>query len=66
MIELTRLNGKRFVLNAEMIRTIEQNPDTTITLAGGERIVVREDDREVVRRSIEYSRTLRRFTAPGL
>ncbi len=64
MISLTRLNGARFVLNAELIRVVEQNPDTVITLLGGEHIVVRESMREVVARSIEYRRHTRTLT-PG-
>ncbi|MFI4896529.1 MAG: flagellar FlbD family protein [Phycisphaerales bacterium JB059] len=64
MISLTRLNGSRFVLNAELIRVVEQNPDTVITLVGGEHLVVRESMREVVARSIEYRRHTRTLT-PG-
>ena len=64
MISLTRLNGARFVLNAELIRVVEQNPDTVITLSGGEHLVVRESMREVVARSIEYRRHTRTLT-PG-
>ncbi len=59
MISVTRLNGKRFVLNAELIRTVEENPDTVITLVSGEHIVVREDLDEVVRLVLEYRRHLR-------
>lgn len=59
MITLSRLNGKPFVLNAELIRTIEENPDTTIQLVNGERVIVRESMEEVVERAIEYGRTLR-------
>ncbi len=59
MISVTRLNGKRFVLNAELIRTVEENPDTVITLVSGEHIVVREDLEEVVRLVLEYRRHLR-------
>ena len=59
MISVTRLNGKRFVLNAELIRTIEEHPDTVITLTGGEHIVVRENIDEIVRRVIDYRRHLR-------
>jgi len=65
MISLTRLNGTRFVLNAELIRTIEETPDTTITLTTGDHMVVRESMREVVERVIEYGRLLRRLTPPG-
>lgn len=64
MIALTRLNGKGFVLNAELIRTIEETPDTTITLTSGEHIVVKEPMAEVVTRSIEYGRLLRRLLPP--
>lgn len=64
MISLTRLNGRRFVLNAEKIKSIEESPDTVITLINGEHIVVREPMREVVRLSIEYGRHLRRLMPP--
>lgn len=65
MISVTRLNGDRFVLNAELIRTIEENPDTVITLVNGDHIIVRERMGEVVRMSIEYGRLLRRAISAG-
>ncbi|MBX3363243.1 MAG: flagellar FlbD family protein [Phycisphaeraceae bacterium] len=61
MIALTRLNGSRFVLNAELIRTIEERPDTVIMLINGDHIVVRESLNEVVARSIDYRRHLHTF-----
>ena len=64
MISVTRLNGKGIVVNADLIRTIESNPDTTIQLVNGERIIVRESMREVVRLAIEYGRHLRRMRPP--
>ena len=64
MIRLTRLNDRPFVLNAEQIKTVEQTPDTMITLLTGERVVVREPMEEVIRRAIEYGRTLRAFRTP--
>ncbi|TQS75552.1 flagellar protein FlbD [Ornithinibacillus gellani] len=42
MIELTRLNGDVFLLNALMIKELQSLPDTTITLIDGKKIVVRE------------------------
>lgn len=59
MIVLTRLNGQQFVLNADLIRTIEQTPDTTISLTTGDRMVVREPLRDVVDLAIEYARLIR-------
>jgi len=65
MITLTRLNNNRFIVNADLIRTVEQMPDTTITLIDGSRIIVRETPEEVVDRSIEYGRLLRTLLAPS-
>lgn len=65
MIRVTRLNGQAFVVNAELIRTIEESPDTIITLVSGDRLVVREKMDEIVGRVIEYGRHLRRLREPG-
>jgi flagellar protein FlbD len=57
VIELTRLNGERFVLNADLIQYVETLPDTYITLTGGQRVVVQESMDEVVARAVEYQRS---------
>jgi flagellar protein FlbD len=62
MIPVTRLNGKRFVINAEQIRYIENTPDTMITLMNGDKIMVMEDLEDVVKLAIEYCRQIRAFT----
>jgi len=64
VISLTRLNGKPMVVNADLIRTVEENPDTTITLINGDRLLVREPMEEVVERAVEYGRRLRTLLAP--
>ena len=61
MIKLTRLNDRSIILNAELIKTIEQTPDTLITLVNGDRLLVREDVDDVVERAIEYGRRIRTF-----
>ncbi len=63
MIRATRLNGKEFVLNAELIQFLEETPDTVITLVNHEKIVVKEKMDELVRRVIEYGRAIRSFPA---
>jgi flagellar protein FlbD len=60
MIALTRLNGQQFVMNAEKIRYIEATPDTVVCCDTGEKMMVRETLAEVMRRAIEYARTIRR------
>ena len=54
MIKLTRLDGHPFILNADLIRYVEQRPDTYVTLVSGERIVVGECMERVVDLAIEY------------
>ena len=54
MIRVSHLNGEPFVLNAELIRYIEQRPDTFITLISGERLVVQQTMDEVMRLALEY------------
>lgn len=54
MIVLTRLNDTPFVLNDDLIETIEENPDTTIRLTSKNIIIVKEPMLEVVSRVIDY------------
>lgn len=61
MIVLTRINDRKLVVNAELIKTVEETPDTTLTLLNGERLLVKESMEEVVRRAVEYGRQVRTF-----
>jgi len=61
MITVTRLNGKPIVINAELIRSVEAHPDTTITLVNGDHMLVKESMDEIIRKTIEYGRELRRL-----
>jgi flagellar protein FlbD len=56
MIALSRLNKEQFVLNAEYIETIEETPDTVITLTNGKKLMVKDRLDDVVKRVIEYHR----------
>ena len=46
MIKLTKFNsdGKKgeFILNAEIIETMEETPDTVITLTNGKKLIVQD------------------------
>ncbi len=59
MIKLNRLDGEAFILNAELIKYVEQRPDTFVTLTTGDRIVVTQSPDEVMRKTIDYHRTKR-------
>ncbi|MCI5494883.1 MAG: flagellar FlbD family protein [Clostridiales bacterium] len=47
MIDVTRMNGKQFTLNSDLIETIEETPDTVLTLTTGKKIIVKESRQEV-------------------
>ena len=59
MIRVTRFSGDAFVVNAELIKFIEETPDTIITLRDGEKFIVKEKAEELVRRIIAYGRMVR-------
>lgn len=40
MIELKKLNGEVFTLNALLIEQVQSLPDTTITLINGKKVIV--------------------------
>lgn len=56
MIHLTRLNNSKLIVNSDLIKWVEQSPDTVITLLNGEKILVQEPVHEVVSRVINFRR----------
>jgi flagellar protein FlbD len=58
MIQLTRLNNHPLAVNSDLIKFVEQSPDTVITLVNGEKIVVRESAQEVLGRIVEFRRSV--------
>ncbi|NMB74022.1 MAG: flagellar FlbD family protein [Myxococcales bacterium] len=65
MIHLTRLGHHDFVLNSELILTVESTPDTVVTLMNGVKYMVEEPVDEVVRRVIAYRRAVHAGPAAG-
>ena len=47
VIEVTRLNGKKLTVNAELIERVEELPDTVITFTTGNKIIVKESRQEI-------------------
>ena len=58
MIQLTRLNNHPLAVNSDLIKFVEQAPDTVITLVTGEKIVVRENAQEVLDRVVQFRRSV--------
>ena len=47
MIDITRMNGKSFTLNSDLIEIVEESPDTVVTLTTGKKIIVKESRQEI-------------------
>ena len=58
MIEVTKLNGKKIMINAELIETIEETPDTLVSFVTGRKIIVKESRQEVKNLVILYKKQL--------
>lgn len=58
MISVTRLNGKSIIINALLIETVEDTPDTVITLITGKKIMVLETVQEVVGSTQSYMQSI--------
>ena len=60
MIYVTRLDGSQFVVNADLIETVEHTADTVITLLDGKKFVVTTPVADVVERVIGYRQNIAR------
>ena len=54
MIKLNRLNGELIVVNNDLIETIEETPDTVITLTTGKKLLVVESVDEVIEKAARF------------
>lgn len=58
MIQLTRLNGVPLVVNCDLIKFMESNPDTVLTLVSGEKVIVLEAPSIVIEKIVEFRRKI--------
>jgi len=47
MIEVTKLNNTKIIINAELIEIVEEMPDTIITFISGKKILVKESRQDI-------------------
>jgi flagellar protein FlbD len=59
MIELTKLNGSKLVINSDLIEFIESSPDSLITLTTGKKIMVQEAIPLIVEAVVHFRRLVR-------
>jgi flagellar protein FlbD len=65
MIKVTRLDGREYYVNPHQIEYIESNPDTTLIMLSGKRLVVREDYQIVFDEIVDYRRLIGAFKNEG-
>lgn len=62
MIEVTRLNGQKILINPDLLEIVEETPDTVVTLTTGKKIIVKESRQEIKNLVKSYRRDI--FAAP--
>ena len=58
MIEVTKINGVRVLVNPDLIELVEETPDTVLTLTTGKKIIVKESRQEVKNLVKSYKRDI--------
>jgi len=58
MVRLSRLNGQVIAVNPDLITWIEVTPDTTLSMLGGDKVMVRETLDEVIERVVAFRREI--------
>jgi len=64
MIQVTRLDHSALIVNPDLIIFIEETPDTIITLSNGDKIMVQERVSEIIRRVIQFRRSIFNSSIP--
>ena len=58
MIDVTRLNGKKYWVNPHMIESMETTPDLTLTMLSGRKIIVKNSPEDLIKKIIEYRKNI--------
>lgn len=63
MIKLTRMDGSELYINPELVETIEESPDTHITLSNGNHYLVLESAGVIVEKIVHFKASILRRAA---
>ncbi len=59
MIEVTRLDDSKVMVNADQIQSVQATPDTVITFSSKERMIVKESVTELSKKILAYHQAIR-------
>ena len=58
MIEVTKINGTKVLINPDLMELVEETPDTVIAFTTGRKIIVKESRQEVINLVILYRKDI--------
>ena len=58
MVEVTKLNGSTVLVNAELIESVEETPDTVLSFVTGKKLIVKESRQEIKNLVKSYRREI--------
>ncbi|MBR5355450.1 MAG: flagellar FlbD family protein [Lachnospiraceae bacterium] len=61
MINVTKLNGVQITVNEDYIETVEETPDTVLTMSTGRKIIIKESRQEVINLVKSYRKDIFAF-----
>ena len=64
MRQVTRLDKRKIVINADLIESIEETPDTIISFTTGRKLMVLESLEDVLQMVIEYRKKVHVYAIP--
>ena len=47
MIEVTKMNGRKVLVNPDLIELVEETPDTVVLFTTGRKIIIKESRQDV-------------------
>jgi flagellar protein FlbD len=65
MIQVTKLDNRTIVINADLIESIEETPDTILRLTTGRMLMVKESLSDVVSSVLDYRRMFPVYAIPS-
>ncbi len=65
MIRVTRLDGREIVVNADLIESMEETPDTILSFTTGRKLMVKEKLDDVLDRVHRYRRKFPVYSVPA-
>jgi flagellar protein FlbD len=58
MIEVTKINGVKVLINPDLMELVEETPDTIVSFRTGRKIIIKETRQEVKSLVISYRKDI--------